>query len=449
MTLHVGPEPDDEQLAQSRGRRARRPARDAACCAAGQVRGAGAGDRRRRAAARDRGRARSQRLFDETAALLEGVAGAVDVHGALARDAGALGDHAEADDLRPDRRHSSPRRPPGCRSRSAGSATGTTATPGSGTPRSRSTPCSAWGSPRRRRPSAAGCATASRSRPAATRRPAQHHVPGRRLLRPRPRRRSSTGRATGAPRPVRIGNGAAGPAAAGHLRRGDGQHLLRRPARPPDAATRAGWRSATCSTGSCDNWDQPEEGIWETRGGRKDFTYGRLMSWVAFDRGIRLAAEHGRPAPVERWTAERDAIYDQVMERGLEHRAAGLRAALRRPGARLLAAADGDGRVHLAARPDVALDAGRDGRRAGHRQPRLPLRPGGLPDGLRGSEGTFSLCTFTYVDALARAGRLDEARLDVREDADLRQPPRPVLRGDRASPASSSATSRRRSPTSP
>src|SRR3712207_8294899 len=43
-----------------------------------------------------------------------------------------------------------------------------------------------------------------------------------------------------------------------------------------------------------DHWDQPEEGIWETRGGRKDFTYGRLMTWVALDRGIRLASAQDR-----------------------------------------------------------------------------------------------------------------------------------------------------------
>ena len=43
----------------------------------------------------------------------------------------------------------------------------------------------------------------------------------------------------------------------------------------------------------CDHWDQPEEGIWETRGGRKDFTYGRFLCWVALDRGIRLAGRHG------------------------------------------------------------------------------------------------------------------------------------------------------------
>ena len=50
--------------------------------------------------------------------------------------------------------------------------------------------------------------------------------------------------------------------------------------------------------------------------------------------------------------------------------------------------------------------------------------PAASPDGLRGSEGTFSLCTFAYVDALTRAGRVQDARNGVREDADLRQPRR-------------------------
>ena len=49
-----------------------------------------------------------------------------------------------------------------------------------------------------------------------------------------------------------------------------------------------------------DHWDQPDEGIWETRGGQKDFTYGRVMSWVAFDRALRLATERGRPAATGR-----------------------------------------------------------------------------------------------------------------------------------------------------
>ena len=67
-----------------------------------------------------------------------------------------------------------------------------------------------------------------------------------------------------------------------------------------------------------ENWDQPDAGIWETRGGEQSFTYGRVMCWVAFDRGIRQAAKYGRgrAADIARWTAAREAIYEQVMTAG-------------------------------------------------------------------------------------------------------------------------------------
>src|SRR5215207_317945 len=65
-----------------------------------------------------------------------------------------------------------------------------------------------------------------------------------------------------------------------------------------------------------DHWDQPDEGTWETRGGRRDYTYSRLMSWVAVERAIRIARQRGLPAVLSRWTAVRDRIYDQIMERG-------------------------------------------------------------------------------------------------------------------------------------
>ena len=66
----------------------------------------------------------------------------------------------------------------------------------------------------------------------------------------------------------------------------------------------------------CEHWDQPDEGIWETRGGRRDFTYGRFQAWVALDRAIRLAERHGRPADIVRWRTERDQVYQQIMARG-------------------------------------------------------------------------------------------------------------------------------------
>jgi pentatricopeptide repeat protein len=159
-----------------------------------------------------------------------------------------------------------------------------------------------------------------------------------------------------------------------------------------------------------DNWDQPEEGIWETRGGRQPFTYGRVMCWVAFDRGIRMAAERGLPAPLERWTAERDRIYQQVMEQGFH---TSRQAFVQHYNTDVLDSA-------LLRMPTVGFIEGRDPRwqstmAAMDRElvtDSLVYRydPEVSPDGLRGAEGTFSLCTFTYVDALIRAGRVEDAR---------------------------------------
>jgi GH15 family glucan-1,4-alpha-glucosidase len=160
-----------------------------------------------------------------------------------------------------------------------------------------------------------------------------------------------------------------------------------------------------------DNWDQPCEGIWETRGGQKDFTYGRVMSWTAFDRAIRLADSHGRPANVARWTSARDAIYDQVWERGwnAERRAFVQHyddkvldsSLLRMAAVGFITPHDPQWASTLEAMDDELVTDS------------LVYRydPAATPDGLAGDEGTFSLCTFNYVDALARAGRLEEARL--------------------------------------
>ncbi|MTD55196.1 glycoside hydrolase family 15 protein [Amycolatopsis pithecellobii] len=159
-----------------------------------------------------------------------------------------------------------------------------------------------------------------------------------------------------------------------------------------------------------EHWDQPEEGIWETRGGRQPFTYGRLMCWVALDRGIRLAMAHGRPAPLEHWTRERDAIYDQVMRHGWSENR---RAFVQHYHTEVLDSS-------LLRMPTVGFVAPRDPRwlstldamDAELVTDSLVYRydPDASPDGLRGTEGTFSLCTFAYVSALARAGRLEEAR---------------------------------------
>ena len=160
-----------------------------------------------------------------------------------------------------------------------------------------------------------------------------------------------------------------------------------------------------------EHWDQPEEGIWETRGGRQAFTYGRLMSWVAFDRMIRLAAELGRPADLDRWTTERDTIYQQIMDKGWNPTRG---AFVQSYGSEVLDAS-------LLMMPLVGFVVPTDpmwqstldamDRELVSDSLVYRYNPSASPDGLRGSEGTFSICTFWYVDALARSGRLDDARL--------------------------------------
>ncbi|MGZ4580409.1 MAG: glycoside hydrolase family 15 protein [Nocardioidaceae bacterium] len=160
-----------------------------------------------------------------------------------------------------------------------------------------------------------------------------------------------------------------------------------------------------------DHWDLPGEGIWETRGGQKDFTYGRLMSWVAFDRALRLATHRGRPATLGAWAAQRDSLYNQIMNRGwsekrhafVQHYHADVldSSLLRMATVGFIAPRDPLWQSTLEAiDQDLVTDS-------------LVYRydPEMSPDGLAGDEGTFSLCTFNYVDALARAGRVDEARL--------------------------------------
>jgi GH15 family glucan-1,4-alpha-glucosidase len=213
-----------------------------------------------------------------------------------------------------------------------------------------------------------------------------------------------------ASRPVRIGNGAFDQfqldiygEAMDSVRLGDANGL---------PLSHRGWQRITVLIDwLCDHWDQRDAGIWETRGGPQHFTYGRLMSWVALDRAIRLATSHARPAEVARWTSERDRIYAQIMERGWD---ADRGAFVQHYETSVLDAS-------LLYMPLVGFIAPRDpmwestlrAMDAELVSDSLVYRydPSASPDGLRGSEGTFSICTFWYVDALARTGRLNEAQL--------------------------------------
>ncbi len=161
----------------------------------------------------------------------------------------------------------------------------------------------------------------------------------------------------------------------------------------------------------CENWDQADEGIWETRGGRKHFTYSRLMSWVALERAVRISRQRGLPSGERRWVTQRDEIYHQIMERGWSQ-ARG--AFIQESGSEVLDAALLMMPLTKFVSPTdprwlSTLDAiGRD-----LVSDSLVYRydPAASPDGLSGAEGTFSICSFWYVEALARAGRIEEARL--------------------------------------
>jgi GH15 family glucan-1,4-alpha-glucosidase len=162
----------------------------------------------------------------------------------------------------------------------------------------------------------------------------------------------------------------------------------------------------------CEHWDQPDEGIWETRGGRKNFLYSRLMCWVAIERAIRMATRRGLPGDLLRWRECRDTIYRRIMKQGWsETRRAFVQheggddvldaAVLMMPLAKFIAPTDPKWLSTLdALTEDLVSDS-------------LVYRydPMASPDGLRGDEGTFSICSFWYVEAMVHAGRIDEARL--------------------------------------
>ena len=161
----------------------------------------------------------------------------------------------------------------------------------------------------------------------------------------------------------------------------------------------------------CDHWDQADEGIWEVRSGRANFTYSRLMSWVALERAIRVALKRGLPADLPKWQRERDRIYHQIMSKGWHpERGAFVQhydtevldaSVLLMPLVMFIAPTD--------PRWLSTLDAITNELVSDSLVYRYNVEAS--PDGLEGEEGTFSICTFWYVEALARAGRVDEARL--------------------------------------
>ncbi|MCW2830935.1 MAG: glucoamylase [Aeromicrobium sp.] len=161
----------------------------------------------------------------------------------------------------------------------------------------------------------------------------------------------------------------------------------------------------------CDNWRRDDAGMWEVRGELRAHTTSRLMCWVAIERTIRMARQRGLPGDVMAWSAVRDDIYERIMTESWDDEIkaftqveggqaldAGM---LLMPMVKFLSPADPRFLSTLAAIEDrLVADS-------------LVFRydPEMSPDGLDGAEGTFSLCSFWYVEALTRAGRLEDARL--------------------------------------
>ncbi|NGX61690.1 MAG: Trehalase [Chlamydiae bacterium] len=159
----------------------------------------------------------------------------------------------------------------------------------------------------------------------------------------------------------------------------------------------------------CENWDQPDEGIWEVREGRQHFLYSRLMCWVAIDRMVRMARYRSYPMPPH-WKGVRDKIREQIFtEFWNEKRQTFVQfkgtdrvdaATLLMPLTRFIGAKDPKWLSTLKTiEEDLVSDS-------------LVYRyiPADSPKDQMFTEGTFSLCSFWYVECLSRAGYLEKAR---------------------------------------
>jgi GH15 family glucan-1,4-alpha-glucosidase len=157
----------------------------------------------------------------------------------------------------------------------------------------------------------------------------------------------------------------------------------------------------------CQNWDQPDEGIWEVRGGKQPLFYSRLMCWVAVDRALRLAEKRSFPAPMARWLGVRDAIYHQMHTEFWNEELQSFvqtkngktldAACLLAPLVRFISPTDPRWLSTLRAIEEGLVDDS------------LVYRYR-TEDGLIGTEGTFCMCSFWLIECLARSGEVNRAR---------------------------------------
>lgn len=211
--------------------------------------------------------------------------------------------------------------------------------------------------------------------------------------------------------PVRIGNGAAeqfqldvyGEVLAA-------MHAARRAGMAPDADAWALQRALVDFVAA--HWQDPDEGIWEVRGGRRHFVHSKVMAWVAFDRAARAVTEHGLPGDAARYRALADAVHADVCRNGYDsdlgtfvqsYGSTRLDAGLLLMPAVGFLPADDDRVVRTV--DAIARDLTRDGFVQRYR---TDSDESATADGLVGAEGSFVLCTFWLVDALALRG--DHAR---------------------------------------
>jgi len=210
--------------------------------------------------------------------------------------------------------------------------------------------------------------------------------------------------------PVRVGNAAAGQVQLdvyGEVL--DAMYVARKAGLAHDATS---WSLECALVRHLETiWEQPDDGIWEVRGGRRHFVHSKVMAWVAFDRAVRSATEFGLEGPVEHWRTVRDAIHAQVCEHGFD---AAQNSFVQSYGSRALDASllliavvgflppdDPRMRGTVAAIERQLL---RDG---------LVLRydTGDGKDGLPPGEGAFLACSFWLADNYLLQDRIDEAQV--------------------------------------
>ena len=241
------------------------------------------------------------------------------------------------------------------------------------------------------------------------------------------------------------------PAPARHLRRADGLGLPLQQVRRADLARPLDEPRRGSSTGCAGTGSTPTRGSGRCAAAAQEFLYSRLMCWVAVDRGIRLGDQRSLPVPVRtRGGESRDAIYNDILTNFWDADRGHLRAAQGRDDGRRVDPADAAGEVHPPDRSALALGT----LRAIDRGPRRRLARLSLPDRERGERRTHRRGRhLQHVLVLVRrgaspVGRRAAGAVLLREDARLRQPPRPLRRGARPARRAPRATSRRPSPTS-